>query len=242
MSLIVGYNKESKRVDEATVFGIPEPEFTRTWHPVAHQKVATAVINAVEKTGMEIVRREYSIAQKGMLCFAAYTLSNKFNGGEWMIGWRNALNKMLSVGMVAGTKITICDNLMFSGKFLEFHKHSAKMDNDLLTVLSTRAMEKTVVYLEKLGEWQGGLKEVAVNTNEFKQLSYDLMYEGAILPSQFITKFLPAYDEEKKLNGESLYSVHGAVTRTLRGSSLFSVSERSVPLNKVIDQFAREAA
>lgn len=228
------------RVEEAQVFAVPEPEFTDTWHPVSHRKVALAVQEAVVSTGMEITAKDYTLAQNGANLFASYKLSKGTNGISWMVGFRNSLCKRFPVGMVAGTTVMVCSNLMFSGKFLEFHKHTASMDEALLNELATNAMNKLVNYLTVLGEWQEDLKELVVDSGDFKKISFDLLYQGAIPPSKFMTEYLPNYDEEKKLNGESLYSVHGAVTRTLRGGSLFNISDRTAPLNKVIDVYAKQ--
>lgn len=230
------------RVDEAQVLAVREPEFTDSWHPVSHAKVIEAINKATSNAGLEIAEKHYTLAQEGLNCFASYVLSEGTNGIKWMCGWRNSLCKKFSVGMVAGTTVVVCSNMMFSGKFLEFHKHTAQMDEDLLFSLATSAMEKLVVNLTAIGEWQENLKAMSVDDGLFKKISFDLLYNGAIPPSSFLTKYLPAFDEERNLNGDTLYSVHGAVTRLLRDSSLFNISSRTSPLNKVIDAYAQKIA
>jgi hypothetical protein len=123
---------------------------------------------------------------------------------------------------------------MFSGDFLEFRKHTSGLDWFELLRVAKVTMEQLVGHFDSLAKWQGDLKTITLSPAEYKVLTFDALYTGAVAPSKF--KALgTAYNEEIRLNGPSLYSFHGAGTRVMRENSLTTIVEKSKALNKVVD-------
>jgi hypothetical protein len=224
----------AKAVTEAEVRAIVAPPFTDTWHPVAHDMVMDAVESSLVHAGLGVIDRRFELGADGDTVFASYKLDQTHNGSHWQLGWRNAINKAFAVGFCAGTLVTICSNLMFSGEFLEFRKHTSGLDWHELLRVAKVTMEQLVGHFDNLSKWQADLKTITLSPAEYKVLTYDALDSGAVAPSKF--KALgEAYETETRLNGPSLYSFHGAGTRVMRENSLTTIVSKSKALNKVVD-------
>ncbi len=221
------------------VRGIVAPEWTDTWHPVSHAQVMDAVELSLDAAGLDILDRRFELNHTGSRVFAAYKLDQGFNGSHWELGWRNSIDKAFAVGFCAGTLVTVCANLMFSGEFLEFRKHTAGLDWHELLRVAKLTMTQLVSHFDSLSKWQSDLKTITLNPDEYKVLTYDTMAAGGVAPSKF-KAFNDAYVEEARLNGPTLYAFHGAGTRTMRSNGLFTIADKSKALNTVVDSHYRK--
>lgn len=222
----------TNRVTEAEVIAVPQPEFTRSWRPVSHATVIDILGKAVKETGMEVVNKEYSITTNGNNMFGAWTLSNGNDDAAWSIGLRNSMQKTFAVGICAGTRVFVCDNLCFSGDFVEFRRHTSGLTIEALEALSFRAMGKTIDKMSELEGFMSRLHRFELPDLERKILTFEAMEKGVFPPSKF-EAFAGAWMEERDLHGNTLYAFYGAGTRVMRGSSLFTVSDRSAALNNL---------
>lgn len=231
-----------KRTTEEIVKNVLEPKFTKSWHPVSHAKVIGALELAVNKTGMEVVDRHYSLQRNGLNVFGTWHLNQKFNGGSWMLGFRNSMCKDFSIGICAGTNIIVCSNMVFSGDFVEFRRHTSGVDIEELNVLSVRGVEAIIVDLQELETWQMNLKNYPLHREEFKILTFNAMEKGVIPVTKF-NQFVKCHDKEACLNdAPSLYTFHGGVTRLMRESSLFTISYYSNLLTGFCDDYIIQKA
>ncbi len=225
-----------KRLNEQAVRAVPEPEFTRSWHPMSHGKVIDALELAVNKTGMEIANKTYSMNGSGMNMFGTWTLDHETNGFRWMIGLRNSMCKSFAIGIAAGDYVTVCSNMMFSGEFIEFRRHTSGVDLEELRLLSERAVKGVFKKLEDLTMWHDNLKGYSLTDGEFKLLTFDAMKSGAVAPAKF-RRFLECHEEELAISDQSLYTFHGAGTRLIKDNSLFNISDYSRHLTGVCDDY-----
>lgn len=228
-------------ITDYEVRAVQEPEFTKSWHPVSHGKVIDAMELAVSKMGIQIIDKKYSLNKSGLNMFGTWQLEQNKNGISWMIGLRNSMCKAFAVGICAGTNVISCSNMMFSGEFIEFRRHTSGVDLEELRLLSERALSGIQIRLLNLTAWHNNLKDFALREEEFKILTFNAMKKGVIAPSKF-EKFLECHDEEYKLNGQSLYSFHGACTRLVREQSLFNIADRTNNLIEVCDDYIKIAA
>lgn len=226
--------------NENQVRAIAEPEFTKSWHPVSHARVIDATEAAVAAAGMEIRSKHYTLAAKGKEMFASWVLNESHVAGtNYMIGFRNALNMMFAVGFAGGNHVTVCSNMMFSGEFVTFRKHTSGLDDELLKVLAGQAVDTVVQKTKLLVDWQEGLKEIPMDLPEFKQLTFDAMEAEIIMPSSF-AKFVDCHTQEmkdQKADGISLSTFHGGVTRLVREKSLFNIANVTGRLKGFCDDY-----
>ena len=231
--------KDSRFVDESEVIKVPEPEFTKTWHPISHAKVITSLEEACRALGLEVENRNYSMTNDGLNMFGAWRLAKVNAGINHAIGFRNSMKKHFAVGICAGTNVIVCDNLAFTSDWVEFRRHTGRLDVDELNRLAKNAVKSVEIKLEGFMKWHQGLKNYDVSPDDLKILTYDFMKEGVFPPSRF-TKFINAIREERAVNAEhdqTLYDVHGAVTRVSREDHLFNVSKRNRIMNELLDKW-----
>ena len=228
------------RVTEQEVMSVPEPEWTKSWHPVSHGKVIEAMELAVKETGMQVVNRNYSLVRDGANMFGSWTLDKAENGMKWAVGFRNSMNKSFPVGVCAGNYVMVCSNMQFRGDdFIEFRRHTGKLDWDELVEIAQRAMAGLVDRMAKLAEWLRFLKERRMDQDDLKVLTFDAMKGQVFNPQQF-PQFLDCIEMEKKDSpetGETLYQFNGGVTRLLKDQSLFNISNRTTKLIKILEGF-----
>lgn len=240
MALIAG--NETRRVSEAEVLMVPEPGYTKTWHPMSHKKVIEATGLALQEYSLSVEKREYSLSKDGKNMFGVWTLEKMDQDDQGIrctMGIRNSLKKQFAVGICAGNKVIVCDNMVFSGEFIEFRKHTSGLDIDEMIIIATSAVVGVIQKMDKLTQWHLRLKEHDLPDKEFKALTFDAMKMGAFPPSQF-RDFLQAYNTENMFqNGhaETLYAFHGAATRIMRRDSFFTIADKSSHLTQAIDDY-----
>lgn len=231
---------KSNYVDRSTVMAVPQPSFTSTWHPVSHAEVLRALFASAEANNVEIVSEKHSLASNGSNLFSTFTINGDGlvnpPGIRFQLGLRNSLNKTMAIGITTGTHVVVCSNMMFTGEFITFRKHTNGLDLQELYLMMGYAVYQSVQKLQKLADWHESMKGYLLWKNEHKGLIFDAMRRGAVAPSKF-DAWCDAYDEERKLNGETLFSWHGAGTRVCRDESLFSISNKTTTLNAIADDY-----
>jgi hypothetical protein len=108
---------------------VPTPPATDTFKPIPH----AGLINELEKSlsfrHISIVRDEYAVSPDGMKLFGLLELDAEYEGVRFAIGLRNANDKSMRLGMVAGYRVFVCDNMALSGDFKPLlAKHSKHFD------------------------------------------------------------------------------------------------------------------
>jgi len=231
-----------KSTTESIVRMVPEPEFTKTWHPVSHGKVIDSLELSLKNTGIGIVEKKYSLHGKGMDMFGTWVLDNHTNGSSWMIGLRNSMQKAFAVGICAGNYVTVCSNMIFSGEFINFRRHTAGVDEEELRRFAEVSLEGVLENITKLGIWHTGLKEFPFKEeDQFKAITFDALKEDVIPVTRF-NEFVKCHEAEAKLNSPSLYTFHGGVTRMIRDNSLFNIAYSNNKLTGFCDDYIQKAA
>jgi hypothetical protein len=227
----------SLHATEQQVRTVQAPEFTKSWHPMDHNQIIEAMYSAVNDNNMAIVNTDYALTKDGANMFATWTMENgghlpMIQGTQLQLGIRNSINKAMAVGITAGTKVMVCSNMCFSGDYIQFRKHTSGLTWDELHSLAQKAVYQAIEKISALSTWQESLKEIALPEAHRKLLTYDAMVSGALSPSKF-NQFIDLEKEEIKINGNSVYSWHGAGTRACRESSLFDISKKTPKLNSI---------
>jgi hypothetical protein len=233
----------TRRVDLQEVMAVPSPEFTDSWHPISHGEVVTALKAACDTHGIGIRSEEYSLSANGAKMFGVWELDLLLNGTHYSLGLRNAIDKSLGVGVTAGTKVLVCDNLCFSGDYIKFRKHTSGLDADELQTIAHDAVGGAIIEMEKLYDWQNGLHEIYVPKNDHEAMVYDMVVEGVFSGGK-INRFLQCLEEERAIRkggaldgATSLYNMHGAATRLMRDQSLIQVAKATPKLNQICDDY-----
>jgi len=221
------------KVTEAEVAQVPVVPFTDTFHPVHHRDVIDAIRNGINMSGLDIVRSEYALAREGMQMFAVWDLNTGNSDLCWSIGIRNSMNKSLALGITAGTRVFICENLAFDGEFVEFRRHTKGLDQDELEFLAYRSVKKMIGRLTEFQAWHEGLKRYDLSEAGAKVLLVEIMTES-VFPASKFNRFTELYFGG--VYNPTLWGFHEAVTDTLKGSNLLSLPKKNKALNNILNQ------
>jgi hypothetical protein len=223
----------TNHVTEAEVFNVPAVPFTRTFSPVHHRDVIGAIKEAISVVGMDIVKSEYVLAQNNQRMFGVYDLSQGTSELSWSIGIRNSMNKSMSLGVTAGTRVFVCDNLCFSGEYLTFRRHTSGLDTDELAFLAFRSMRKMIPLLRSFQNWHLGLRKFPLSEMDAKILLVEIMTNNVIAPSKF-SRFNELFG---KIYDNSLYGFHESATDVLKGSNLLTLPQKNMILNQILNNY-----
>jgi hypothetical protein len=115
---------------------IPAVEETDTFKPIAHSLLIDQLEEALSFRHIQIVRDEYAVSKDGMRLFGLLELNAEYEDLRFAIGLRNANDKSMRLGMVAGYRVFVCDNMALNGDFKPLlAKHTKNFD--LVESLST---------------------------------------------------------------------------------------------------------
>jgi hypothetical protein len=229
-------HKDTTRVSEAVVRSAPQPDFTDSWHPYSHASVLDAMQDAMASVGLEVKQRDYSVTKTLTRMFGVWTVGNATNAEmDLAVGIRNAVDKRFAVGICAGERVFVCDNLVFSSEFVMFRKHSGALSEEEIFVMAREAVKTILPQFETLRAWHEALKTVELTMAQATVLTVAAMHSGLLPPSNF-PRFRDLYFklEESKYD-RTLHGWHGAMTETFRAYSLLTVQGRNALLNRFVD-------
>lgn len=119
----------TNKVTRIELKDLPVPPATDTFQPIAHARLIDELENALAFRHITITRDEYAVSKDGMKLFGLLELNSEYNDVRFAIGLRNANDKSMRLGMVAGYRVFICDNMALSGDFKPLlAKHSKNFD------------------------------------------------------------------------------------------------------------------
>jgi len=238
------FDKKAGPASFKEVCSVPTPDATKTFRPVPHGELINSLRYACKTVGIGIRSEEFTLAHRGARLFGTFTLEPfmRGNGREFTLGFRQGLNKSLSIGVCAGMKVIVCDNMMFDGEFIEFRKHTSGLDDAELVRIAINAVTQSMKKMADFKKWHDHMRAVKVNKYKFKCLTFDAMTQG-VFPPAHLGRFLNCYGDERKVqlemkqNADSLYTWHGGVTRLLRGKSHFQQAESNRLLQGICDNY-----
>jgi hypothetical protein len=121
-----------KKVTYQDVWAVQTPQPEGRYHPVDYGELLQMVEDMADATlGLSVKSVELGLAREGKQMFAAYTFESEGESGL-SIGVRSSHDKSLSVGVCAGARVFVCDNLAFSGETMNVvRKHTTNVWGDV---------------------------------------------------------------------------------------------------------------
>lgn len=227
------------RVSEAKVLAVPEPKFTPTWHPISHKRLLKHLEAAVRSKKLKIGNRDYSMSQDGTKMFGTWIIKSGNGELEYMLGFRNSINKDFALGLTAGFRVVVCSNMVFKGDFVVSRKHTSGLTDITLRKICRASVQEIVNRFASITEWYYDLKEIKLSPEQINYLIVESMRRGAMPPSKF-NEFCTLFMNEggRYYSSEpSLSDWHGAVTEMMNKESLFAISRKNEALNDLIEKF-----
>ena len=217
---------------------IPAPAPTSTWNPIPHYEIYQQVEKTLkEKTGVEIIDTRIDTDKNGGSVFVTHSLdlnvSDVVSKNHPQLGWRNSINKKLSLGFTSGTQIIVCSNLVFTGSWIEFKKHTHNLDLDIVQIMVLDGIINVLKSYEHINTFHNEMLEHERDRHHADHLFMQMLRVGVVSSRQLLD-LSNAYDEEKERYGENLHTIFNCATQTFRELTLPTISERSGLLNDLI--------
>lgn len=117
------------KVDRHFLAQIELPDATDTFQPIAHSALVDAIEESLSYRRIRLVRSEFAVSKDGMKMFGLLEVNHELDGIRFAIGLRNANDKSMRLGMVAGYRVFVCDNMSLAGDFKPLlAKHTKNLD------------------------------------------------------------------------------------------------------------------
>lgn len=201
------------RADLASVV-VPEP--TESYIPVPYGRLVEEVHLHLPRIGLAVQDERYALAREGNQMFGVLTCRNGHTA-DWglAVGLRSSYDRSLSVQLVAGSRVFVCDNLAFHGETRVSRKHTANVFRDLPSLIydmltSVSAMKENLA--AEIEQMKRRTLTVA--------LSHHLMVlalRAGALPASQLPKVIEAYDDldNPEFAPRSAWALFNAFTATL---------------------------
>jgi len=114
-------------VTREDLLAVPTPPATGTWFPLPHLELLTEVEELLTGAGFELESSAHALSHDGARYFGVIQVrlpAKEDNGYGWVVGLRNSHDKTYPAGLVAGTRVFVCDNLAFTGEVRLTRKHT----------------------------------------------------------------------------------------------------------------------
>lgn len=202
--------------------------------PVPHVELVSVVKDAFDRRGYAVGREQFSVSHDGARLFGTLDLRpttgaplvQGFEGGM-AVGLRHANDQAFGLGVIAGLRVFVCDNLAFSGgERLLRRKHTTGLD---LVAEVERGLERTLHSYDGLMRLVEELRSTELSDSAAKLLIYNIALDGRVVaPSQlgkvhawYFDPASVASDEDRErglsdVEPRSAWAVMNAVTRVAR--------------------------
>jgi hypothetical protein len=121
--LVLHCGASEATLEELRTIEAPPP--TKTWYPVKHSAVLDAVGETLDNAGFSIEQSWLSLSEDKNRFFAVLHLGTALaEGVSLSVGVRNSTDKSFPLGLVAGSRTFVCDNLGFSSEIVVAKRHT----------------------------------------------------------------------------------------------------------------------
>jgi hypothetical protein len=233
----------AQTVTREDLLAVPTPRGTRTWYPLSHSTILGEVETQLESSGFTIFEETHALSHEGARYFGVMSVSLPNRGQAdfgWIVGIRNSHDMTYPAGLVAGTRVFVCDNLCFSGEVRISRKHTRFAERDLRH-LTARAVGQLGDKFRGLDQRVIAYKEERITNTRAHDIIIRAVDCAAITPAQIPDVLMqwrkPEHESFEPRNAWSLFNafteVHKAVnphTALRRGEALHGLFDAEVAL------------
>jgi hypothetical protein len=118
-------HRGARVVERAELDLVEAPPPTSSWFPLRHGQVLSTVEETLGNAGFAITRSQFALSQDDARFFGTLDLATPIIDGVAMtVGVRNSTDKTFPIGLCAGNRVFVCDNLAFSAEIYVAKKHT----------------------------------------------------------------------------------------------------------------------
>jgi hypothetical protein len=197
------------------LFQVPVPALTATYTPLSHENLVNAVLEQLDKKGMQLIDERYSVARSGQQMFGTLTINGGNDEQNIQIGFRNSYDKSLQVGMVGGSRVIVCSNLMFKGdiKTMMMHKGDVVAEVNKTIEMVVGTLEKNLKAIQKD---TAKLKEVKVDPTITAHVLGELFFQESLVTSTQLQVIKNELIDLRNFGNETLWDIYNHTTEALK--------------------------
>jgi hypothetical protein len=182
----------AEKIGRQDLLALPTPESTATHTVVPHSKIVESAIEALSYRRIEVVKDEYGISSDGAKMFGVLTLDVERDGINLVLALRNSHDKTFSLGMVAGFRVFVCDNLAFKGEFFAIaKKHSKNLLANLVDSIAI-GVDRVQRHFEPMTAQVNAWQHHQLPDIEAKSLIYDAFVKDQVDAPKHLMKAVHA--------------------------------------------------
>jgi hypothetical protein len=224
----------------ADVLALPTPAGQTPSHrTVPHGEVITEVLGELAGMGLVPAKESYSVSPDGDRLFGVIDTTDALmpQGVGIAIGIRNSHDKSLALGICAGTRVVVCDNLAFRGDVVRYRRHTSRIHAP--TVIRG-VLEQVVEAAHREAAWMYKLQEFDLTDRTAKGLLIDGLRQGACTTHQLrdvVGRYFDAPEDGASLYApRTAWSLYGCFTEAYKDQRPELTLRRCQRLNRVFGQ------
>ena len=195
---------------------VPAPIPTATFKPIPHIQLVESLDKAIVKAGLSTVNEKLALRRDGQLLFGVRQIGGLgTTDGQGALGFRTANNKTMSLQMVAGLTVFVCDNMVFRGDMIALkRKHTSGLS---LGEELRQGLESFKQHFQVLTNEIEDLKARGLTDIEAKAIIHDVFAAG-IMPTRFLPEVSKQYFEptHPEFEPRNQWSMHNAFTEVAK--------------------------
>ena len=151
---------------------IPTPKGSYSHKPIPHIEIVESLEKVLTEVHFEIRRQEFAVSRDGMRMFGILDLAETLTPQtDLSIGIRNSNDKTMALGVTAGYRVFVCDNMAFSSDFQPvFAKHIHSMSITEIAVECVKRLQESITpIVNQINQLMGR----EISDSEAKEIIYD---------------------------------------------------------------------
>jgi len=197
---------------------VETPIATRSFKPVPHIELVETLEHVLRRNNITIRREQFALRRDGLTLFGVLQLQYRDTpDGKAAIGLRTSNSRQMSIQLIAGMNIVVCDNMVFRGDLIALNrKHTSGLH------LRTEINHAILRFRDHYGRLTGeisDLKGQGMSDSDAKAIIHDVFVQG-ILPIRLLPEasreyFEPSFEEFRPRTAWSLHNAFTAVAKEM---------------------------
>jgi hypothetical protein len=239
-SHLMSDGNKTTRITRTDLGLMPLPPATDTFQPIAHNELVDAIDEALSLRRFHITRSEFAASPDGMKLFGLLEINAVFDGIRFAVGLRNSNDKSMRLGMVAGYRVTVCDNMMFKGDFNPLlAKHTKGLDLIESVSIGIDRIHRGFEPLKRAIETK---RLITITDDDARILIYQAFIENKFPISLIKTVHQNYFEPEwEDFQDRSLWSLENAFTESFKSLNPLTQYKTTAKLGRFIAPLIKDS-
>jgi hypothetical protein len=204
---------DTARVSREALLALATPEPTQTHVPIPHHRLVQTLHETFAMRRVNVAHEDYAVSKDTQRFFGVMTLETEEGGVRFAVGIRNSHDKSISVGLVAGYRVVVCDNMAFFGQGVTIaRKHTRRLALEDTVALAVEKIQRT---FEPMRRQIAEFRAAELADDEAKVVIYRAFIERTLdVPKHLAPEVHDHYFQPKhpEFEGRTLWSLANAFT------------------------------